>query len=66
MRIVVPRAPKLPITALGEMEERTWFDLQSDTLKQGDEEDARGIKQVCWTACRRLLTACAGRRCMPS
>ena len=46
LRIVVPRAPKIPITALGESEERAWYDLQSDTLKASDDEDARGMKQV--------------------
>ena len=43
-RVVVPRAPLLPITGLDEMEERTWFDLLHPTIGEGTTaEDEEGI-----------------------
>jgi len=42
-RIVVPRAPLTPITALEEKEFRTWYDLEKSKLGEDDDEDYRGI-----------------------
>jgi len=42
-RIVVPRAPLTPVTALEEKEHRTWFDLEKAVLAEEEDEDHRGI-----------------------
>lgn len=44
VRVVAPRAPLLPITALDEAEERAWFDYEEATMKEGMEEDFRLIE----------------------
>jgi hypothetical protein len=44
VRVVVPHAPLLPITALDEDEERTWFDIENTCLSEDDEEDRRGVQ----------------------
>lgn len=44
-RIVIPNAPKLPITALGDEEERTWYDLISDKQSEEHEDDDIGIEE---------------------
>lgn len=45
-RIVIPDAPYIPITALGDQEERTWYDLISDRQSEEHEEDASGIEDA--------------------
>lgn len=44
-RIVVPRAPLTPITALEEKEYRTWYDLEKSKLSEDLDEDYRGISR---------------------
>lgn len=44
LKIVAPRAPLIPITALEEQEERAWFDYQEATMREGLEEDYRLIE----------------------
>lgn len=44
-RVVVPRAPLTPVTALDEKEYRTWYDLEKANLGDEDEEDYRGISR---------------------
>jgi phospholipase/carboxylesterase len=44
-RVVVPRAPLTPVTALDEQEHRTWYDLEKANLHEEDEEDYRGISR---------------------
>lgn len=49
MRLVVPRAPKLPITVLDEHEESAWFDLHVADLAAEDgehEEDEFGLRRM--------------------
>lgn len=43
IRVVIPKAPFIPITALDEDEQRTWFDLESCVLSNEVDEDYRGI-----------------------
>lgn len=45
-RLVVPRAPKLPITALDEDEERCWFDVKEERMYDGMEEDEGGMDDM--------------------
>ena len=45
-RLVLPRAPKLPITALDEDEERCWFDVRSESVHDGMEEDEAGMDDM--------------------
>ena len=45
-RLVVPRAPKLPITALDEDEERCWFDVRSEAMHDGMAEDDVGLDDM--------------------
>ena len=45
-RLVLPRAPKLPITALDENEERSWFDVKEEAMHDGMEEDERGMDEM--------------------
>ena len=49
MRVVVPPAPKLLITALDDMEVAAWFDVLHKDMKGKDfaEEDAAGMAEVC-------------------
>jgi len=44
VKIIAPRAPLLPITAIDEKEERAWFDYEEATMKEGMEEDFRSIQ----------------------
>lgn len=43
VRVVVPNPPRLPITALEEALERSWFDVASQRYAEGQEDDLRGI-----------------------
>eukprot|EP00462_Mataza_sp_D1_P005878 CAMPEP_0175120726 /NCGR_PEP_ID=MMETSP0087-20121206/779_1 /TAXON_ID=136419 /ORGANISM="Unknown Unknown, Strain D1" /LENGTH=247 /DNA_ID=CAMNT_0016402201 /DNA_START=86 /DNA_END=829 /DNA_ORIENTATION=+ len=43
LRVVVPRAPQIPVTALEEKEERAWFDLEGLVLSDDLDEDYRGV-----------------------
>ena len=45
-RLVLPRAPKLPITALDEDEERSWFDVKEETMHDGMDEDEHGMDDM--------------------
>lgn len=42
-KFIIPRAPKLPVTALGEHEERTWFDILVDPVDPDMTEDSDGL-----------------------
>lgn len=46
LKVIVPRAPLLPITALAEKETRAWFDYEVATMKEGMEEDYRNIENT--------------------
>ena len=59
-RVVVPRAPLLPITGLGEMEERTWFDLLQPTIGEGMPEDEEGLDLMA-VQVRQLIDEEVGR-----
>ena len=43
LRVVAPRAPRMPITGLGEAEERSWYDLLQPRIGEGMKEDEEGI-----------------------
>ena len=45
-RLVLPRAPKLPITALDETEERCWYDVKEERMADGMAEDEHGIDDM--------------------
>ena len=45
-RIVLPRAPKLPITALDEDEERCWFDVRQEAMSDAMDEDEAGMDDM--------------------
>lgn len=48
LRIVVPKAPLIPITALDEKEERTWFDLESTVLAEDVSRFMRAALTCAW------------------
>jgi poly(3-hydroxybutyrate) depolymerase len=45
MRIVIPKAPYIPITALDEEEHNTWYDIESAVFTDEVDEDYRGINE---------------------
>ena len=46
LRVVVPRAPQIPITAMEEKEERAWYDLEALRLSDEVDEDYRGVAEA--------------------
>ena len=45
-RVVVPRAPLLPISGMDEAEERCWYDLLDRHIGEGMREDEEGIEAM--------------------
>jgi phospholipase/carboxylesterase len=45
LRVVVPKAPYIPITALEEEEHNTWYDIETAIFTDEVDEDYRGIKE---------------------
>jgi phospholipase/carboxylesterase len=43
LKLVIPLAPEIPVTALDEDDVRTWYDLETDLLSEEDQEDEGGI-----------------------
>jgi predicted esterase len=44
VRYVCPNPPKMPITALDEKEERSWFDVFGEPITEAHEEDEMGVE----------------------
>jgi predicted esterase len=45
-KLILPRAPLLPITALQDQEERAWYDLLEPEMAEGMREDEAGIDSM--------------------
>eukprot|EP00466_Bigelowiella_natans_P004325 jgi/Bigna1/86313/estExt_fgenesh1_pg.C_90258 len=47
VKVVIPNAPKIPLTALDEREARAWWDIEQEDSQgnPADEEDAAGIRE---------------------
>jgi len=56
IRVVVPNAPKIPLTALDEREARAWWDIEFENSQActEDEEDTAGIRESHEAAIRIL------------
>lgn len=59
LRIIIPKAPMLPISAMEEKEERAWYDLEGLRLSDELDEDYRGVADSARKIEELLDTECA-------